>query len=176
MPLANSDIPTGPSPACASARRPSESKPTRRNHAAYATSPPTRGSAFSVPPTSFPWAPLTRRHGCGSGSKTNAGLDVGPDGAASGGGVRGAGAELAAGAGAGGLPRTPEHGCPKGEFSYQTVRYPLDTRMSTAYFSNRAVQKSPSRGLASLNWSRDFSRQAWFAHHCFVIPLRRTFR
>ena len=84
--------------------------------------------------------------------KNNAGADVGPDSAASGGSVRGAGAEVAAGDGAGGLPRAPEQGRPKVAFSYQTVRYPLDMRISTAYFSNRSVQKSPSQGLALLKW------------------------
>ena len=84
--------------------------------------------------------------------KKNAGADVGPDSAASGGSIRGAGAEVAAGDGAGGLPRAPEQGCPKVAFSYQAVRYPLDMRISTAYYSNRSVQKSPSQGLALLKW------------------------
>ena len=41
---------------------------------------------------------------------------------------------------------------PRVQFSYQTVRYPLDMRISTAYYSNRSVQKSPSQGLALLKW------------------------
>jgi hypothetical protein len=45
--------------------------------------------------------------------KKNAGADVGPDGAASGGRVRGARAEAAAGDSAGGLPRASERGRPE---------------------------------------------------------------
>jgi hypothetical protein len=78
--------------------------------------------------------------------KKKAGADVGPDSAASGGSDRGAGAEAAAGDGAGGLPRAPEQGRPKEEFSYQAVRYPLDRQIATAYFLTIRFKNPHRRG------------------------------